>query len=225
MSIPTPALSAARKYPPEPRSEPHWPPQLAVLVAIALQVLLPSRLTPGPRWLFPALEAAMLLALVLASPQRVVAEHAPRRRLAVIMTAVVSLANAGSLALLVHQLFRSNISDGRPLVISGGLIWLTNVLLFSLWYWEVDRGGPGRRAAGHDGPPDFLFPQMTGIPGVASWRPQFLDYLYVSLTNAAAFSPTDTMPLSHAAKSLMGLQSMISLLTIGLVVSRAVNIL
>ena len=106
------------------------------------------------------------------------------------------------------------------------LIWLTNFLIFALWYWELDRGGPGRRAAGHDAAPDFLFPQMTDdrIEPV-QWRPVFIDYLYVSLTNATAFSPTDTMPLTHMAKSIMGVQALVSLVTIGLIVSRAVNIL
>jgi uncharacterized membrane protein len=115
---------------------------------------------------------------------------------------------------------------GRELIIAGVLIWLTNFLILALWYWELDRGGPGRRAAGHDAIPDFLFPQMTDdrIEPIA-WRPQFIDYLYVSLTNAMAFSPTDTMPLTPMAKSVMGVQSLVSLVTIGLVVSRAVNIL
>lgn len=226
MSIPTPAITGRRQaYPPEPRSEAHWPPELAVLVAIALQVLLPSRVTPGPEWLFPALEGVMLVVLVVASPQRVTAEHQGRRRFAVITTAIVSLANGLSLGLLVQDLLHHKVLHGRELIVSGVLIWLTNVLLFSLWYWEIDRGGPGRRASGHDGPPDFLFPQMGDIPAVQQWRPQFLDYLYVALTNGAAFSPTDTLPLSRRAKSLMGLQSIISLVTIGLVVARAVNIL
>jgi uncharacterized membrane protein len=106
------------------------------------------------------------------------------------------------------------------------LIWLTNFLIFALWYWELDRGGPGRRAAGHDGAPDLLFPQMSDDRiEPLHWRPTFVDYLYVSLTNATAFSPTDTMPLTHGAKSIMGLQSLVSLVTIGLIISRAVNIL
>ena len=106
------------------------------------------------------------------------------------------------------------------------LIWLTNLLIFALWYWEMDRGGPGRRAAGRDGPPDFLFPQMTDDRiEPRDWRPKFIDYLYVSLTNNTAFSPTDTMPLTPMAKAVMGVQSVVSLLTIGLIVSRAVNIL
>ena len=109
---------------------------------------------------------------------------------------------------------------------AGALIWLTNVLIFGLWYWEADRGGPGQRAAGLDGPPDLLFPQMSDDRiEPEDWRPGFIDYLYVSLTNATAFSPTDTMPLSPTAKGIMGLQSLVSLVTIGLVISRAVNIL
>jgi hypothetical protein len=152
-------------------------------------------------------------------------EHAVRRRLAMGVTALVSIANGISLGLLASHLLHRNVSSGKELIVSGVLIWLTNVLLFALWYWETDRGGPGRRAAGHDGPPDFLYPQMNDDRIAPGWRPMFMDYLYVSLTNAAAFSPTDTMPLTAPAKGLMGLQSLISLVTIGLVVSRAVNIL
>ena len=149
-----------------------------------------------------------------------------RRRIALVLTSFVSAANAASLALLAHELLHKSPANGRSLITSGTLIWLTNVIIFGLWYWELDRGGPGLRAEGHDGPPDFLYPQMTDdrIEPI-SWRPQFLDYLYVSLTNATAFSPTDTMPLTPAAKSTMGLQALVSLVTLGLVVSRAVNIL
>ena len=212
-------------YPPPARSESHWPPLLVVAAAIGLQLALPSNLIPGPRWLFPALEALVLLVLFTSSPQRVVREHTPRRRLSLLMTALVSLGNAISLGLLTSNLLHHNITQGKQLVIAGFVIWLTNVLLFSLWFWELDRGGPGRRAAGHDGPPDFLFPQMADDRLSPAWRPTFLDYLYTSLTNATAFSPTDTMPLTAMTKSLMGLQSLVSLVTIGLVVSRAVNIL
>ena len=214
-------------YPPPGRGELHWPPQLTILVAIALQLLLPDRLAISPvfKWIVPALEGAMLVALVIASPNRLQAPHSVRRRLGLSLTALASLANGISLVLLAHFLLHHNPDNGRDLIIAGSEIWLTNVLIFALWYWEVDRGGPGRRAAGCDGAPDFLFPQMTETRLCGGWRPQFVDYLYVSLTNAAAFSPTDTMPLSPQAKLLMGLQSLVSLVTIGLVVSRAVNIL
>jgi len=213
-------------YPPPGRAEAAWPAQATVLAAIALQLLLPERLTAGPRWLLPALEGALLVGLSLATPRQLEREHPLRRGLALGMTALVSVANIISLALLVHLLLHHGTKNGQELIVSGVLIWLTNVLIFGLWYWETDRGGPGKRAAGRDDPPDFLFPQMNDdqIQPVG-WRPQFVDYLYVSLTNATAFSPTDTMPLTPTAKCIMGSQSLVSLVTIGLVVSRAVNIL
>ena len=128
------------------------------------------------------------------------------------LTAFVSAANMFSLGALTHYLLHHNVSNGRELIVSGVLIWLTNFLIFALWYWEIDRGGPGKRAAGHDGPPDFLFPQMSDDRiEPREWRPKFIDYLYVSLTNATAFSPTDTMPLTPMAKCVMGVQSMVSL--------------
>jgi uncharacterized membrane protein len=215
-----------RPYPPPASPEPFWPAQLTVLTAIALQLLLPDRLAAGPRWLVPGMEAALLLGMFVVTPNQVEDEHPRRRHIALGLTVFVTAANIYSLGALTHFLLHSHVKSGRELIVSGVLIWLTNFLIFALWYWEADRGGPGRRAAGHDGPPDFLFPQMTDdrIEPLA-WRPRFIDYLYVSLTNATAFSPTDTMPLTPTAKSIMGVQSIVSLITIGLIVSRAVNIL
>jgi hypothetical protein len=221
-----PSAQAARPYPPPPRSEPFWPAQATILAAIGLQLLLPARLTIGPSWLIPSLEGALLIGMFMATPRQLEHEHPRRRRVALGLTGFVSAANIFSLGALTHFLLHHNVSNGRDLVVSGVLIWLTNFLIFALWYWEMDRGGPGRRAAGHDGPPDFLFPQMSDDHiEPRYWRPQFIDYLYVSLTNNTAFSPTDTMPLSPVSKIVMGVQSVVSLLTIGLIVSRAVNIL
>jgi uncharacterized membrane protein len=215
-----------RPYPPPAGPEAFWPIQVTVLAAIGLQVGLPRRLTVGPAWLLPALEGVLLLGLSMATPRQLEHEHTARRRTAIALTAFVSAANIFSLVELTHLLLHHSVGNGRELIISGMLIWLTNFLIFALWYWEVDRGGPGRRAAGHDGPPDFLFPQMADDRiHPRDWRPKFLDYLYVSLTNATAFSPTDTMPLTPTAKSFMGIQSLVSVVTIGLIVSRAVNIL
>jgi uncharacterized membrane protein len=219
-------LKPGKRYPPPPRPEPAWPALASVLGAIALQFLLPERLTVGPNWLLAAPETALLIGLTTATPMQLEHEHPLRRRLALTMTALVSLVNVGSLCLLIHYLFNHSVQHGKQLIVAGSLIWLTNVVIFALWYWETDRGGPGMRAAGRDGRPDFLFPQMTDDviePGL--WRPQFIDYLYVSLTNAMAFSPTDTLPLTSAAKSMMGLQALVSIVTVGLVVARAVNIL
>jgi uncharacterized membrane protein len=215
-----------RPYPPPPAPEPIWPAQATVLAAIGLQLLLPERLTVGPTWLIPALEGALLVGLFLATPRTLERDHPRRRVIAVGFIALVSAANIFSLAELTHFLLHHNVADGRELIISGMLIWLTNFLIFALWYWELDRGGPGKRAAGRDAAADFLFPQMNDDRiEPLHWRPKFVDYLYVSLTNATAFSPTDTMPLTPMAKSIMGVQAVVSLVTIGLIVSRAVNIL
>lgn len=195
-------------------------------MAIALQLTLPKRLTVGPAWLIPALEGALLIGMFFATPRQLEHEHPRRRRAALGLTAFVSAANIYSLGALTHYLLHHGTPNPRQLIVAGVLVWLTNFLIFALWYWEMDRGGPGRRAAGHDGPPDLLFPQMSDDRiEPLDWRPKFIDYLYVSLTNNTAFSPTDTMPLTPIAKAIMGLQSLVSLLTIGLVVSRAVNIL
>ena len=220
------SILPGRPYPPPPAAEPFWPAQATILVAIGLQLLLPERLTVGPTWLIPALEGALLVGMSMATPKQLEHEHRARRRAALALTAFVSAANIFSLGALTHFLLHHSTPNGEQLIVAGVLIWLTNFLIFGLWYWELDRGGPGRRAAGHDGAPDFLFPQMNDdrIEPIG-WRPQFIDYLYVSLTNAAAFSPTDTMPLTPMAKSVMGIQSLVSIVTIGLIVSRAVNIL
>lgn len=218
--------AAGRPYPPPPESEPFWPAQLTVLVAIGIQLLLPERLTAGPSWLVPAVEGLLLVGLFVFTPNVVEDEHPRRRHAALTLTAFVSAANIYSLGALTHFLLHHHVSDGRRLIVAGVLIWLTSLLIFGLWFWELDRGGPGRRASGNDGPPDFLFPQMSDDRiEPRDWRPKYVDYVYVSLTNNTAFSPTDTMPLTPMAKVLMGVQSVVSLMTIGLIVSRAVNIL
>ena len=225
-SAPRASGQVGRPYPPPPAPESRWPAQLTVLAAIGLQLALPDRLTVGPSWVLPTLEALLLVGLFVITPHRLEEEHPTRRRVALALTAVVSAANVYSLAALTHYLLHHHVIEGHLLIGSGVLIWLTNFLIFALWYWELDRGGPGVRAAGNDGPPDFLFPQMSDDRvEPLNWRPRFVDYLYVSLTNATAFSPTDTMPLSAMAKSVMGLQALVSLITIGRVFARAINVL
>jgi uncharacterized membrane protein len=202
------------------------PAQLTVVAAIALQLTLPERVTAGPFWLLPALEAVLVVGLAAASPRQLEHEHARRRVVALAMIGLVSAANIVSLTLLSQHLLHHAVTDGHSLILAGMVIWLTNFMIFALWYWELDRGGPGVRAAGRDQAPDFLFPQMSDDRiEPREWRPGFIDYLYVSLTNATAFSPTDTMPLTPMAKVVMGIQALVSLVTIGLIVSRAVNIL
>jgi uncharacterized membrane protein len=198
-----------------------------VLIAIAIDFALPDRLTPGPVWLLPGIEALLLVGLVAITPHPRLRHSRLRRRFAVGLTAFVSAVNVVSLCLLVHLLLRGHIANnGHALILAGAGLWVTNVLLFGLWYWELDRGGPLATGSDADAHPDFLFPQMTDDRFCPpDWRPQLVDYLYLSFTNAAAFSPTDTMPLTRAAKALMALQALVALITIALVVSRAVNVL
>jgi hypothetical protein len=207
--------------------EPRWPASLAVFASIVLYATLPGKFTLGPPWLFPALEGAILVPLTIAAPHRTISESGPRRIAALVLIAIVNVANMASLALLVRFIERGAHLSGRELIFSAAQIWLTNVLLFGLWYWELDRGGPGRRLHPHGRrPPDFLFAQMVN-PDVTGgpWRPAFVDYLYVSFTNATAFSPTDTLPLSRWAKMLMAVQSLAALVTVAVVAARAVNII
>ena len=210
------------------RRDPYWPAQVSVLATIALDIDLPNKLTLHPVWVLPVLEGLLLVGLVVTTPRRADQPRSRRRVAALALIGLVSAANVLSLALLVHYLLHGGIAanDGRSLIRAGVEIWVTNVLLFAVWYWELDRGGPQARKQPDCPPPDFLFPQMTEDRlGRWDWRAGFVDYLYTSFTNATAFSPTDTMPLTAAAKLLMMVQSTASLVTIGMVFARAVNIL
>jgi uncharacterized membrane protein len=163
----------------------------------------------------------------MANPRRINRESRAIRLLGLTFAALLSLANTWSVAQLITGLV--NGTEGKtagPLLVTGGAIWLTNIIVFALWYWEFDRGGPVSRANGDRMYPDFMFAQMTS-PQLAppDWEPAFSDYLYLSFTNAAAFSPTDVLPLSRWAKMGMTAQAIVSVVTVALVVARAVNIL
>ena len=208
------------------RGDPYWPAQLTVAVAIALNFVLSEKVTIGPTWLLPSVEGVLLVALVVIAPTRAAVHSRARRRFALALIGFVSLTNVVSLGLLVHFLINGGKAGGHKLILSGAVLWATNVLLFAVWYWEMDRGGPVARFLDPNALPDFQFPQMENPQlAPAGWRPGFIDYFYTSLTNATAFSPTDTMPLTQTAKVVMGVQSIAALLTVGLVVARAVNIL
>jgi uncharacterized membrane protein len=202
--------------------EPFRPAQVSVATALALYVTLPHRLTMGPSWLLPALESLLLLPLAVLTPHRLADERMRVRHLTLLLIAMIGAANALALGLLVHYLLSGGQAGGGDLLVSAITIWLTNVLVFALWYWELDHGGPGRRAGGAAGG-DFRFPQQQDR--TAGWSPGFVDYLYLSFTNATALSPTDTAPLTAWAKLLMMLQASVSLLTLVLVAAHAVNVL
>ena len=219
-----------------------WMARASVTVIVALQLLLVNRLTIGPRWLAPAAELALLIPLSVATAWaqdmvvKASTDHhwhmiARRRRmiraLAVVMTAIISLINLGSLAMLVSALLGGTAeANGRTLLVDALDIWAINVIAFALWYWSMDHGGPAARGVSCRTTIDFLFPQLgMESDDAREWSPGFVDYLFLSYTNATAFSPTDTLPLTQRAKLLMMVQSAISLLTIALVAARAVNIL
>jgi uncharacterized membrane protein len=208
------------------RGDPYWPAQLTVAIVIALNLLLPESITAGPNWLVPSVAGALLVVLAVITPARADAHTLGVRRFALSVIGLVSVANLVSLVLLVNFLISGGKVNGHALILAGVVLWTTNVLLFAVLYWELDRGGPVARFLRPDVLPDFQFPQMEN-PQLAhpGWRPGFVDFLYLSLTNAIAFSPTDTMPLTQSAKAVMALQSLAALITIALVVARAVNIL
>ncbi|MGH9294521.1 MAG: hypothetical protein ACRD0B_04245, partial [Acidimicrobiales bacterium] len=168
-------------------AEHRWQMALAVVAAIGLQVVVPSRLTLRPNWVMPVLEGALLIGLVAVNPGRIVRHSTALRAATLALVAAISVANAASLALLTHGLVRG--TEGQhagPLLIEGGAIWATNVIVFSFWYWEFDRGGPAARAHAHRLHADLLFPQMV-TPEAAGhdWEATYFDYLYTSFTNAS----------------------------------------
>lgn len=205
---------------------------MSVAVAIVLYASLPGKLISGSmasgffRVVVPVLELALLVPLAVTAPHRHVDESGKRRMAAIGLTAIVTAANVAALVFLIHYLVTARHVEGKQLLLGGAQIWWTNVIVFALWFWELDGGGPPARLRSPKAPRDFAFIQMTD-PEVASpgWRPRYVDYFYTSFTNSSAFSPTDTMPLSRTAKWLMLVESSISLLTLLLVASRAVNIL
>ena len=207
------------------QGEHRLPVTIGVALIVALQLVIPSNLAFPPKILIPSLEVLLFVVLVFLNPKRITRETPLVRLSALLLLLAASLATAWSAGRLVYELATGHGGKAVPLLINGGTIWLTNVIVFALWYWEFDRGGPAARANARVKHPDFLFTQMTTPELVRrDWEPGFIDYLYLSFTNATAFSPTDTLPLSRWAKLAMMFQSAISLVTVALVVARAVNI-
>lgn len=224
----------------EPRgrpAEPRLPAACAVIVAGALYALLPSDLLIGPRFVVPALELALFVPLVAVNPRRMVRENRVLRRLSIALVLVIAAANAVALILVIDDLI-SGQSNGKQILLSAGEVWLTNIIMFALAFWELDRGGPVRRTQSEHGElpaADFRFPQDEDDDAISEvavrssaksgWTPGFIDYLYVSVTNSSAFSPTDTMPLSPRAKLLMAAESLSAIVLSVLVISRGVSLL
>jgi len=211
------------------RGESRWPMALAVLTVGVMRLFLPPELrVSDASGLFLVVIVVMVVALILGDPGRIDREVRWLRVLTGALIAVITLVNAGSSVRLVISIIYAEpfTQTARVLLACGGIIWLTNVIAFGLWYWDLDRGGAAARAAGSTRRPAFLFPEMSNPDFVGeNWSPAFVDYLHLSFTTATAFSPTDVSPLKPWAKVMMMSEETISLALGILVVARAVNIL
>ena len=195
---------------------------LGILLTGLLYLLLPTNVIIGPNWLLLVIEGVFVIPLLIDILTPWDLSHTARRVLVLVPLSLSTLALVVGVALFVSTLATN--TNANNLLRAGALLWVFNILVFALWYWEIDGGGPEkRRQSGHQ-TPDFLFPQqMEGHVG--NWEPHFFDYLYVAFTGATAFSPTDTMPLSRRAKFLMMVEAILALIIISFVVSRAINII
>ena len=209
-------------------SESRWPPAVAMVVFMALNVALRLWLpAQGPMhvpWLAPLIEAVLIVVLLTSDPANR-EERVRLRRFALVLVGIFVAAALWSTALLIRDLIEGEGVTQEPaeLLASGALVWLGNNIAFALLYWLIDGGGPTARL-GRPVPVDFAFTQhMSPELAPPGWRPVFLDYLHLGFTNATAFSPTDVMPLTHRAKAAMVIQSTIALALFGLIVARAVN--
>ena len=211
-----------------PRGEARWPVLGMLALASVLPLFLPDRLTLGPRWLLPLVEGALLVAVAVTDPGRIDQRSRQVRSLRLTLISVLAVGTAVATGRLINDLVRGGgITNSADLLLrAGSLVWLELVIVFAFLYWELDAGGPGQRAHDPTRFPDLAFPQHMA-PELArpGWRPVFYDYLYLGFTNSTAFSPTDVMPFAHWAKLTMAVQSLASLLILGLIVARAVNIL
>jgi uncharacterized membrane protein len=198
-----------------------WHAELTLFVAILLQLTISDALRLGPKYLVAGFMLLLVFGIAFTGPRRHIGHGGVHKTFSTLLIAIVSLANAAELALLTKALIHGGPISGKSLLSGALAIFLTNIIVFGLWYWELD--GPGL-SGGHRGQQNtnFQFPQQGAK---RSWTPTFFDYLYTSLTNSTAFSPTDTMPLTHVAKALMSVQALIALVTVVLVTARAVNIL
>jgi uncharacterized membrane protein len=195
----------------------------AVLVAAFLQLIAPEAGRIAPRWLFPSVELVLLGVLMIRDPGRIDARGRGSRRATIALIGVMTVATLAGIVVLVVDIIDTNIRtvDANALLGRGAALWVSNVITFSFWFWILDRGGPAERAARSGVAPSFATPELVS----ADWMPRYHDYLYLSFTNATAFSPTDTLPLQAWAKMAMMAESVLSLVTAILVIARAINVL
>lgn len=198
---------------------PRWAAAIGIIALGFIYLALPDKLTIGPSWLLLVIEAVLLIPIIFFRGQ-----FSPTtiRTLALILLGILTAALAGIVVLLILTL--PNLTRGNTLLRSAGLIWCFNILVFALWYWEIDGGGPLKRHMSGHKAADFMFPQQADN-NMGNWVPHFIDYLFVAFTGATALSPTDTYPLTRIAKMLMMIEALLSMTVIILLAARAVNIL
>ena len=199
---------------------------VAVLVAIALQVGTPHRGQLPGWWVFPVLEFVLLIVMIARDPGRIDATSRAARRVTIALIVVMTGGVIFAAGRLIYEILDGQDLTAGDLLGRGAAVWVANVIVFSLWYWEFDRGGPVARARDDDAPASFAFPE-NATPELAApdWFPRYPDYLYLAFTNATAFSPTDTLPVRTWAKMLMMVQAVTSLAIAVLVIARAINVL
>jgi uncharacterized membrane protein len=211
----------------ETKPESRRPVFAAALVIIAGQAWVAHSLQLRPFWLLPLISTVLLVASIAVYEGRDEPGLAARI-LSHTLSAVLVVANAVALVMLVRGVFQGSPLSPSGLLFAGLALWIVNVAVFALLYWELDGGGPEARAAGYrDHYPDLVFPQQQADQqglAPATWKPSFYDYVYVSLTSSIAFSPTDAMPYSKWAKLAMGAESVLAIATLAVIVARAVNI-
>jgi uncharacterized membrane protein len=213
--------------PPGVHAERRWPMATAVLVATLLFVVTPHRGRIPGWWVGPLLQLVLLGFLIAQDPGRIDRRSATLNHVMAALLVSMTVGTALAVTVLAVDIL-AGVSGVTATVLlgRGAAIWVENVILFSLWYWQVDRGGPAERAAGSAIPPSFAFPEnATPELAPAGWRPAYPDYLYLAYTNATAFSPTDTLPVRRWAKLTMMVQSTLSLVIAILVIARAINVL
>jgi hypothetical protein len=214
-----------------PLGESRWPPVIAVLtfviLNVALRIWLPDERAITFPWLLPAIEVALLGVLVFSDPIRTDRRSLQLRRTAITLIVLLIAAAVLATAVLIAHLINGDpqTNSGGKLLAAGSLVWFGNILAFSLLYWVFDSGGPTARAHRRSGHPDLVFPQTESAElAPEGWHPVYLDYLYLGFCTSTAFSPTDVLPFTHWAKMAMAAQSAMSLAVIGLVIARAVNV-
>jgi len=228
------AIESKRKA----RAEHRLPVVIAIVFALALYALLPSTFLPVLRYSVVAIGVVLLIPVIILNPARMLKQTPWSRVLSVGLAILLLVANQVALVQLIIELVNASKEDGPGLLLAAAQVWITNVIVYALIYWEMDRGGPvARRHQNRNelDPADFRFPQdedhdaidevAARSSGKSDWAAGYVDYVYFSLTNSMAFSPTDSMPLSHRAKALMGLESFTGFVILALVIARGVSLL